>query len=83
MRREIQEYEERANHLIETGSQSPAVMDRMVLHIQGLEQKKHHYEEILKRELHDVDDEFSTLRFLSQELQIRTRGIRAQKKSAA
>ena len=83
VRREIQEYEERANHLIETGSQSPAVMDRMVLHIQGLEQKKHHYEEILKRELHDVDDEFSTLRFLSQELQIRTRGIRAQKKSAA
>lgn len=83
VRREIQEYEERANHLIQTGNQSPAVMERMVLRIQGLEQKKRHYEEVLQRELHDVDDAFSTLRYLAQELQIRTRGIRAQKKRAA
>lgn len=83
VRREIQEYEERANHLIQTGNQSPAVMERWVLRIQGLEQKKRHYEEVLQRELHDVDDEFSSLRYLAQELQIRTRGIRAQRKSAA
>lgn len=81
VRREIHEYEERANHLIQTGNQSPAVMERWVLRIQGLEQKKRQYEKILQRELHDVDDEFSLLRYLTQELQIRTRGIRTQKKA--
>ena len=33
-----------------------------------LEQKKQHYEEILRRELDGLDDEFETLRLLSQEL---------------
>ena len=79
VRREIEQYQERANHLIQTGSQSPAVMDRCVLRIQGLEQKKHSYEDILQRELHDLDDEFTSLGYLSDELRIRARGIRAQK----
>lgn len=83
VRREIQEYEERASHLIQSGNQSPAIMDRMVLRIKGLDQKKHHYEDVLKRELNDLDDEFSSLRYLSEELQLRTRGLRAQRKSAA
>ena len=33
-----------------------------------LEQKKQHYEEILRRELDGLDDDFETLRLLSQEL---------------
>ena len=79
VRREISEYQERANHLIRTGSQSPAIMERWVVKIGGLEQKKREYENILKRELSDIDDDFSTLNYLSQELQIRARGLRLSK----
>ena len=32
-----------------------------------LEQKKQHYEEILRRELDGLDNEFETLRLLSQD----------------
>ena len=35
--------------------------------------------EVLRRELDGLDDEFSTLKFLSQELQMRSRSIRFQK----
>ena len=41
--------------------------------------KKRHYEEILRRELDGLDDEFETLKFLSQELSIRARGLRAKR----
>ena len=76
VRREIAEFQERANYLIQSGSESAAVMERWVAKIEGLEQKKREYEAILKRELNDIDDEFSTLGYLSQELQIRARGLR-------
>lgn len=82
VRAEIAEYEERAAHLIQSGNQSPAIMERCVLRVRGLEQKKAHYEEILQRELHDLDDQFTSLRYLSDELQIRARGLRFQKKAA-
>jgi len=76
VRREIAEYQERANHLIQTGSQSATIMERWVLKIDGLWDKKWEYEEVLKRELNDLDEDFSSLGFLSQELQLRARGIR-------
>ncbi len=79
VKKEIATYQERADYLIKSGSQSPAVMDRWVLKIQGLEEKKRHYEQVLRRELDGLDDEFSTLKFLSQELQMRSRSIRFQK----
>lgn len=82
VRKEIAEYEERATHLIQSGSQSPAILDRLVLRIQGLEQKRSYYEGILSRELTDLNDQFTSLRYLSEELQIRTRGLRGQKKAA-
>ena len=44
-----------------------------------LEQKKQHYEEILRRELDGLDDEFETLRLLSQELSVRANGLRFRK----
>lgn len=40
------------------------------------------YEDILKQELHDLDEQFTSLRYLSDELQIRARGLRAQKRAA-
>jgi len=79
VRRDIAEYQERANYLIKSGSESAAVMERWVVKIEGLEQKKREYESVLKRELNDIDDEFSTLGYLSQELQIRARGLRLKR----
>ena len=79
VKKEIAEYQERADYLIQSGSTSPAVMERWVLKISGLEEKKRHYEDILRRELDGLDDEFDTLKFLSQELSIRARGLRMKK----
>lgn len=76
VRREIAEYQERASHLIQTGSQSAAIMERWVMKIEGLSAKKREYEDVLKRELNGLDDDFTSLNFLSQELQLRARGIR-------
>lgn len=79
VKKEIAEYQERASYFIDTGSQSPSVMERWVTKIQALEVKKRHYEEVLKRELGDLDEEYETLRFLSQELSLRAQSIRFQK----
>ena len=40
VKKEIATYQERADYLIKSGSQSPAVMDRWVLKIQALEEKR-------------------------------------------
>lgn len=82
VRKEIAEYEERVTHLIQTGSQSPKIMERWIMRIQGLEGKKRNYEDILKRELTDLDDEFTSLRYLSDELRVRSAGLRGQKRAA-
>ena len=79
VKKEIAEYQERADYFIKSGSQSPAIMERWVLKIQALEEKKKHYEGVLRRELDGLDDEFATLKFLSQELQVRAQSIRFQK----
>ena len=79
VRKEISAYQERVDYLIKSGSQSPAVMDRWVLKVQGLEEKKRHYEQVLRRELDGLDEEFGTLKFLAQELQARAQNIRFQK----
>lgn len=77
--KEIVAYQERCDYLIKSGSQSPVVMDRWVLKVKGLEEKKKHYEAVLQRELDGLDDEFGTLKFLAQELQVRANSIRSQK----
>ncbi len=81
-RKEIAEYEERATHLIQTGSQSPAILERLSLRIKGLEEKRSYYEGILNKELTELNDQFTSLRYLSDELQIRARGLRVQKRAA-
>ena len=55
-------------------------MDRWVMRIQGLEEKKRNYENILKRELTDLDEEFTSLRYLSDELRIRAAGLRVHQR---
>ncbi|MCI8810494.1 MAG: hypothetical protein HFF84_10350 [Oscillibacter sp.] len=79
VKKEITEYQERADYFIQSGCQSPAVLERWALKTEGLEAHKRHYEQVLRRELDGLDDEFSTLKFLGQELQNRTKNIRFQK----
>lgn len=81
-RGEIAEYEKRATHLIQSDSRSPAILERLALRIKGLEDKRSYYEAILQKELTDMDEQFTSLRYLSDELQIRARGLRLQKKAA-
>lgn len=76
VKKEIAVYQEKCDYLIKSNSQSPAVMERWVLKVQALEEKKRHYEGVLQRELRGLDDEFSILRLLSQELQVRSNSIR-------
>lgn len=76
VRKEIAEYEERVTNLLQNGSQSPKIMERWIIRIQGLEQKKRNYEDILKRELTDLDEEFQSLRYLSDELRLRAIGLK-------
>ncbi len=79
VKKKITAYQEKVDYLIKSGSRSSAVMDRWVLKIQGLEEKKKHYEQVLRRELDGLDDEFATLKFMAQELQVRAQNIRLQK----
>ena len=81
-RKEIEEYEERATHLIQSGSQSPSILEKLSLRIRALEEKRSYYEGILNKELTALDDQFTSLRYLSEELQIRARGLRVKKKAA-
>ena len=79
VKKEIAEYQERADYLIKSGSQSPAIMERWVMKIGTLEGKKRHYEQVLRRELDGLDEEFESLKLLSQELSLRASGIRFQR----
>ena len=79
VKKEIAIYREKCDHLIKSGSQSPAIMERWVTKVHALEQKKQHYEAVLQRELDGLDDEFSVLKFLAQELQVRANNIRGQR----
>ena len=76
VKKEIAEYQERADYFIKSECQSPSVMERWVAKIRALESKKLHYEQVLRRELDGLDDEFSALKLLAQELQVRIGGLR-------
>ena len=47
VKKEIAEYQDRADYLIKSGSNSPSIMERWVMKIAALEEKKRHYEDIL------------------------------------
>ena len=78
-RKEIEMYIEKTEYLISSGSQSPAVMDRWVSKIEKLDAKKRLYEDILKHELSELDDQYGTLKFMSQELAARASSLRLAK----
>ena len=79
VKKEIQEYQDKSDYLIKSGCASPAILERWVNRVTTLEEKKRHYEAVLRRELDGLDDEFGNLKLMSQELSIRARGLRAKK----
>ena len=78
-RKEIELYAEKLENLISTNSQSATVMERWILRIGRLEEKKRHYEEILKHELNDLDEQYVNLKFLADELSLRANRIKIGK----
>ena len=54
-------------------------MNRLILRIDNLRDKKRKYEDLFQQELDALDDEFQTLGLFVQEMQIRTQGFRSQK----
>nr|WP_160209362.1 DUF6744 family protein [Anaerotruncus colihominis] len=82
MRREVELYQERVKHFIDTGITSPAVMNRWIAKIDAREEKRRHYESTLRRQLDDLNNEFSTLQMFSQDLQIRVQRQERQKNAA-
>lgn len=79
VRKEAQEYQERAAYLIDSGCQSASIMERWIRRIHELEQKKQRYEALFRKALSETDAEFDSLQLYSQELQIRADGIRMQR----
>lgn len=79
VRKEAQEYQERAAYLINNASQSPAILERWINRIRELEEKKQRFEALFRKQLDETDNEFDTLRLYSQELQMRAMGLRANK----
>lgn len=82
IRKEIELYQERAEHFITSDCQSVAIMDRWVLKISALEEKKRHYEDLLQKGLDELNGEFTTLRMFSQELQLKSKKLETLKKCA-
>ena len=64
-------YEERIQHFIDNGCDSTAVIERWLKKIEALKLKKATYEQVLKRQLDDLDRDFALLQMQSQELSVR------------
>lgn len=79
LKKEIETYQNRCDHFIKSGCQSPSVMERWVLKVSGLEARKRRYEKILRQEVDGLNEDFSALKLLSQELQVRADMLRLQK----
>lgn len=69
--RDIQAYQERIQHFIDSGCTSPVVINRWIKKIADLEQKKKTYEEVLKRKLDGLNSDYAMLQMQSEELRIR------------
>jgi hypothetical protein len=79
VRQEIGLYMEKMETFIANGGTSPAIMDRWVNKVQALESKKKDYESLLQCELDELGDQFTTLKFLANELSVRADRVRLAK----
>ncbi len=71
MAKQIQDYQERIDKLIKSGSESNAILTRWLNKVRTLEDKRYEYETILKQKLDDMDSEFDYLRSLCDEYRLR------------
>ena len=58
-------------HFIDGGCDSPAVIKRWMQKINALQMKKRTYEEILQRQLDDLNSDYAMLQMQGQELAVR------------
>lgn len=70
-KRDIEFYQQRVQHFIDSGCESQAVIGRWILKIQALQQKKKTYEEVLKRQLDALNSDYAMLQMQSEELRVR------------
>ena len=70
-KRDIEFYQERVQHFIDNGCDSKAVIDRWLQKIGSLQQKKKTYEEVLKRQLDDLNSDYQMLQMQFDELRVR------------
>ena len=70
-KKDIEFYQQRIQHFIDSGCDSKAVINRWMQQIQGLQQKKKIYEEVLKRQLDALNNDYAMLQMQSEELRVR------------
>lgn len=70
-KRDIEFYQQRIQHFIDNGCDSKAVINRWIQKIQGLQQKKKIYEDVLKRQLDALNNDYAMLQMQSEELRVR------------
>lgn len=70
-KRDIEFYQQRVQHFIDSGCDSKAVIGRWIQKIQDLQQKKKIYEDVLKRQLDALNSDYAMLQMQSEELRIR------------
>lgn len=70
-KRDIEFYQQRVQHFIDSGCESQAVIGRWIQKIQALQQKKKTYEEVLKRQLDALNSDYAMLQMQSEELRVR------------
>ena len=70
-KRDIEFYQVRIQHFIDNGCDSPAVIQRWMQKIDSLQQKKRIYEDILQRQLDDLNSDYAMLQMQGQELTVR------------
>lgn len=70
-KQDIDFYKQRIQHFIDTGCQSQAVIQRWIQKISALQHKKAVYEDVLKRRLDDLNQDYMMLKMQSDELLVR------------
>lgn len=82
-KKDIEFYQERIQHFIDNGCESQAVIQRWMQKINALQMKKKTYEEILQRQLDDLNTDYAMLQMQGQELAVRNVKGQTQIKLAA
>lgn len=70
-KKDIEFYQDRIQHFLDSGCDSQAVIQRWLQKINALQMKKRTYEEILQRQLDDLNSDYAMLQMQGQELAVR------------